>query len=197
MPSSVGQRQHDGVARLITAAEQIGQPHAGAQREIELQRSEGVQTETQQDPRQHRGGNRLRNVVHQAGEQPGDAAQQDQTGSEDKHADRLVDRCAGQAGDQQRRTGRRPGGEDRGTVVKRESERGDAHRDPQRAQPAADLCRRGARGGGGLENDRGRAGVTHQDGDKAGHDGGQGQMVQGEGWAHERLQSVIVRYNAH
>lgn len=96
------QRQHDGVARLITAAEQIGQPHAGAQREIELQRSEGVQTETQQDPRQHRGGNRLRNVVHQAGEQPGDAAQQDQTGSEDKHADRLVDRCAGQAGDQQR-----------------------------------------------------------------------------------------------
>ena len=28
------QRQHDGVARLITAAEQIGQPHAGAQREM-------------------------------------------------------------------------------------------------------------------------------------------------------------------
>ncbi len=54
-----------------------------------LEAGEGLQTETQQNAGQHRGGQRMGNDFHQPGKQAGNAAEDDQRIGEDKYPHRL------------------------------------------------------------------------------------------------------------
>ena len=101
------------VAREHQLAGQIAGQHQTDQQGLLLQRTEQIEPEWQQHPRQH--GTRQRGwyQAHDAVEPAQQAAEGNQRGVEQKNANRLIQAETGQAGRQERATGRTPGDQHR------------------------------------------------------------------------------------
>ncbi len=126
------QHQHHGVAGPEMAAEQEGQQQGAKQQGILWRDLEQIQPESEQDSGQHGGGQRSRDMPHQAIEPAADAAQGDQQGRDNEGAYGLSQGEVAQAGDQQCGPRGRPGGQYGYAVIKGEADTACSHTDTQR-----------------------------------------------------------------
>ncbi len=170
-----GQQGGDnGVTRRKRFGAKPCEQHRAAQQAVTGQGGKSLQSKTQQDPGQHRGGQTVGDQFHQTRKQPGHAARHNQRRGENKDPDGFVQRAARQTGSQQRRAGCGPGGEYRRAIANRQRQGADPHSNAQRGHPPGDLFAGRASGSGGLPDNRGGTGVANQHGDKPGQQRGKG-----------------------